>query len=133
MTALSCTSSGFAPRRAGPVRHSLAMAVLAVGGTFCLAAGGLALWPEEATAASEIEAAMPQGPALAAVRLRCQTCGVVESIRHSEAADGVAAFYEFAVRLPDGSLRHSSDSRPGQWQVGDRMQLLGGERTWSAH
>lgn len=133
MTAFPCTSSGLAPRRSDPLRHSLALAVLAVGGAFCFAAGGLALWPKALSAASEIEAAVPQVPALAPVRLRCETCGVVESIRHSEATDGVAASYEFAVRLPDGSLRHSSDPRPGQWQVGDRMQLLGGGRTWSAH
>jgi hypothetical protein len=57
---------------------------------------------------------------------------VIENIRHSEAKDGTAAFYEFDVRLPDGSLRQSRDAQAGMWLVGERMQLLGGERTWSA-
>jgi hypothetical protein len=37
----------------------------------------------------------------------------------------------FSVRLPDGSLRHSPDALRGRWQVGDGMQLIGGERTWN--
>ena len=45
--------------------------------------------------------------------------------------DGSAAFYEFNVRLPDGSLRQSRDPQAGTWQVGDGIQLLGGGRTWS--
>jgi hypothetical protein len=132
MTASPTITYGIAPPRAGFARHSLAVAVLAVGGTFCVAAAGLALWPEQASAASQTDTSMPQAAARAPVRLRCDTCGVVETIRHGEAADGAAAFYEFNVRLPDGSLRQSRDSQPGVWHVGDRMQLLGGDRTWSA-
>lgn len=109
------------------------MGVLAVGGSFCIAAAALALWPQAASAAVEPSTSVIAAPATAPQRLRCETCGVVEGIRHVAAAQGLAASYEFSVRLPDGSLRHSSDPRPGQWQVGDRMQLLGGERTWSAH
>jgi hypothetical protein len=131
MTASPSITSAAAPRRAGFARHSLVMAVLAVGGTFCIVAAGIALWPRDASAAA-VEASIPQAVARAPVRLRCDTCGIIESIRHSEAAEGAVAFYEFNVRLPGGSLRQSRDSQAGNWQVGDRMQLLGGDRTWSA-
>ena len=131
MTASPCTTSAVAPKRAGFARHSLAMAVLAVGGTFSIVGAGVALWPQEASAAA-VEASIPQVVARAPVRLRCDTCGIIESIRHSEAAEGAVAFYEFSVRLPGGSLRRSRDAQAGNWQVGDRMQLLGGDRTWSA-
>ena len=131
MTASPCNTSAVAPRRAGFARHSLAMAVLAVGGTFCIVAAGLALWPQEAAAAA-VEASVPQAVARAPVRLRCNTCGIIESIRHSEAAEGAVAFYEFNVRLPGGSLRQSRDAQAGNWQVGDRMQLLGGDRSLTA-
>lgn len=133
MTTYSSPASVPTPRRAGLARHSMARAVLAVGGAFCVAAAGLALWPEEASAAAPESASMLQEPAVAPVRTRCETCGVIEAIRHSEAKDGAAAFYEFNVRLPDGSLRRSRDPQAGSWQVGDGMQLLGGDRTWSAH
>ena len=132
MNMFSHTAPTPATRRTGFARHSLGRAMLAVGGAFCVAAAGLALWPEEAAAAAPVEAPVAREAAVAPVRTRCDTCGVVETIRHSEAKDGAAAFYEFNVRLPDGSLRPSRDPQPGVWQVGDRMQLLGGDRTWSA-
>ncbi|MCC2674623.1 MAG: hypothetical protein K0R58_1570 [Ramlibacter sp.] len=125
------TAAGPTPTRKGFARHSLSRAVLAVGGAFCVAAAGLAAWPESAEAS--VEAAAPQERAVAPVRQRCDTCGVIEGIRHSEEKDGAAAYYEFDVRLPDGSLRHSRDPQAGIWQVGEGMQLLGGDRTWSAH
>jgi hypothetical protein len=125
------TSARIAPTLAtahgGFARRSVAVAVLAVGGTFCIAAAGLAMWPQQTAPAAEVEALK-----VAPVRLRCDTCGVIETIRHSEAKEGAEAFYEFDVRLPDGSLRHSRNPQAGAWQVGQKMQLLGGERTWSA-
>lgn len=134
MNTFSTAAPALTPRRTGFARHSLARAVLAVGGAFCVAAGGLALLPEEASAAAPVEtAAAEYERAVAPVRQRCETCGVIEKIRHTEAKDGTAAFYEFDVRLPDGSLRQSRDAQAGIWLVGERMQLLGGERTWSTH
>ena len=128
MNTFSTAAPALEPRRTGFARHSLARAVVAVGGAFCVAAAGLALWPEEASAAAPVEAAaVPSERSMAPVR------GVIEKIRHSEAKDGAAAFYEFDVRLPNGSLRQSRDTQAGIWQVGERMQLLGGERTWSTH
>jgi hypothetical protein len=115
------------------VRHSMVMAVIAVSVVFFLAAGVLAFWREDGPIAPERANAETQGqPLLAPLRARCETCGVIERIRPIEAIGAAPASYEFAVRLPDGSLRFSSDPNPGQWKVGDRMQLLGGERTWSA-
>jgi hypothetical protein len=110
----------------------MAMAVIVVGATFCLAAAGLAFWREDGPTGEEAPNAQAQAhPQLAPPRLRCETCGVIEGIREVEAVGAAGKTYEFAVRLPDGSLRLSSDPQPGNWQVGDRMQLLGGERTWS--
>lgn len=108
----------------------MARAVIAVGVTFCLVAVVLAFWRE----GDPVEAGtgMRDPAVLAPLRLRCETCGVIEGIRTIEAAGAAPASYEFAVRLPDGSLRFSSDPNRGQWQVGDGMQLLGGGRTWSA-
>jgi hypothetical protein len=107
-------------------RPSVLMALGAVGIVFSAMATGAALWPEDA-----VPAAIAPVPSVALLevrdraRLRCPSCGVVEAIHRTEAAGGLADSYEFAVRLPDGSLRHSLDSRPGRWQVGDRMMLIG--------
>jgi len=110
---------------------SALQALLAVAAVYGVVAAGLALWPEDAPAAIDLgpgaglRAAVP-----ALVRLRCETCGVVEAIRHVVSpTPGGAVSYEFAVRMPDGSLRRSSDTLPGRWQVGDHMQLIGGERS----
>lgn len=115
---------------------SMAVALLAVAGTFGVMATGEALWPEDAMAS--VSAVQPLQPANELVltpppRLRCETCGHVETITYSAGVDGAPDAYIFAVRLPDGSLRQSSDPRPGRWQVGDAMQLLGGGATWSQH
>ena len=104
-------------------RQSLLAAVLLVGAAFCVAAAGLAVWPEPEPAAEEVDM---QFRAPSRLRLRCDTCGVIESIRHTAATGAVLASYEFSVRLRDGTLRHSSDPLAGQWQVGDRMQLISG-------
>ena len=108
--------------------RSLLLSLAAVGAAFSVMAVGAALWSTEVEAAivANPPAAMEQAP----LRLRCETCGVVEAITRIESATG--ASYDFAVRLPDGSLRHSTDALRGNWQVGDRMQLLGGGRNWSA-
>ena len=114
-------------------RHSIAAAVVAVGATFTVVAIGVAWWTEDLPlpgAAWDLE--MKGHPRLAPARVRCDTCGVIERIRPIEAVGAAPKSYEFAVRLPDGSLRFSSAAQAGEWQVGDRMQLLGGERTWSA-
>lgn len=117
------------PRRG----RSVLVAVLAVGGLFAAMAAAVALWPVQGDA--QAAAPVPQGlteTSQPLERLRCETCGVIEAIRKIDEKDGVPGSYEFAVRLPDGSLRHSSDPSPGRWQVGDHMQLIGGDRTWSS-
>ena len=117
-------------------RHSTPLAVGAVVGAFGAVLAAFALWPDAAPAIlSRPRLISPSGtqlhPQLSPPRARCETCGVIESIRMIEAKDGAAVSYEFAVRLPDGTLRYSRDPQAGRWQVGDSMQLLGGERTWS--
>lgn len=119
------------PTRSDPrTARSMLLALLAVGGMFALVAAATALWTFEPAPQAE-EAAAVVEPVRAA-RLRCTTCGVIETIAHIEAKAGVPASWLFAVRLPDGSLRQSSDSQPGRWSIGDRMQLLGGGRSFSA-
>lgn len=66
------------------------------------------------------------------VRTRCPGCGLVEAIRHVEAAGLVPAAYEFTVRMRDGSVRTSSDSTAAKWLVGDRIILVGGTKA-TAH
>ena len=39
---------------------------------------------------------------------------------------GQPASYVFTVRMRDGSLRAAQDAEAGSWQVGDRIQLMGG-------
>lgn len=123
-------------RAALTARHSTLLAVLAVGASFAIVALAFALLT--LNDAREREPSVPRvqlHPALvvpeAAVRPRCTTCGVVEGILVTQGKNGAASSYEFAIRMHDGSLRHSSDSHPGRWQVGDGIQLLGGGRTWS--
>jgi hypothetical protein len=62
-----------------------------------------------------------------APRVRCTTCGVVESIHPLAPVEGMPASYEFNVRLYDGSLRTSTSVGQGSWLVGDRIFLLGGD------
>jgi hypothetical protein len=116
--------------------HSAWLAMLAVGGAFALFAATQALWPASRPVPVEeapLAQAAPDGSDAsdAPVRLRCGTCGTVEAIDRSEAHDGKAAAWIFSVRLRDGSLRHSPDALRGRWQVGDHMQLIGGQRTWN--
>lgn len=114
-------------------RHSSMLAIVAVTATFAVAALAVALLRDgpPLTAEEEHAARVVLHPRLAPLRTRCETCGTIESIRFGDTAGAAPAFYEFTVRLPDGSLRRSRDPQPGRWKVGDQMQLLGGERTWN--
>jgi hypothetical protein len=110
---------------------SVAVAALVVAGLFALVAAGQALWPD-ATLAAE-PATLAGMPAVRVPqRQRCETCGVIQDIRRVEATPGAPAGYEFSVLLPNGELRLSRALAKDQWEIGDRMQLLGGGRTWSA-
>lgn len=122
-----------APRRL-PARprflaaHSPWLAVLAVGVAFGCYAALQALWPgapEDALAAPATPVARPP------LHLRCETCGVIEAIRATDAAGAQPAGWTLSVRMRDGSLRHSTSLLPGRWQVGETVQLIGGDRTWS--
>ena len=124
------------PWSALTARHSTVLAVLTVGAAFAMVALGLALatllnTPDEPPPVLRMQLHPPLVAPMAPQRPRCPTCGTVESIRMTEAGAGAAVSYVFAVRMNDGSLRHSSDSTAGRWQVGDGIQLLGGDRTWS--
>jgi hypothetical protein len=57
---------------------------------------------------------------------RCDDCGVIESMQRGADCTGQPASYAFTVRMRDGSLRGGQDGPAGSWQVGDRIQLMGG-------
>jgi len=75
--------------------------------------------------APEIAPVVPNALA-ARSRSRCDECGTVESMHRVDPGQGMPAYYDIAVRLRDGSLRHSQDASPGRWQVGDRAMAMGG-------
>ncbi len=58
-------------------------------------------------------------------RGRCDTCGVVATIRRIEPIGDLLATYEFTVRLRDGSTRVSSAASQSKWRVGDSIMLIG--------
>lgn len=114
-------------------RHSSALAITAVIATFAAAALGVALLrdPPVPTAEEAHATQVLLHPRLAPARVRCETCGTVESIREVEATGSAPRAYVLAIRMPDGSLRQSSAAQPGSWKVGDQIQLFGGERSWN--
>jgi hypothetical protein len=59
-------------------------------------------------------------------RAKCETCGVIETIRRLEAVGDSPAGYEFIVRLRDGSARTSRVATFSKWKAGDRIMLIGG-------
>ena len=65
-------------------------------------------------------------PLPAIARQRCETCGVVESIRRIEPVGEIPGSYEFTVRLRDGTTRTSSSATATTWHTGDRVMLIGG-------
>jgi hypothetical protein len=79
-----------------------------------------------APAAPAVVAEALAAPVLTPVAPRCAGCGFVQAIRRIEATALVPAFYEFTVRMRDGSVRTSSDTKLGPWLVGDRIILVGG-------
>jgi hypothetical protein len=123
MTRLSCATAWLASAGVPAILAPL----LAVGMAFCAMAAADALWPDKEEPV--VEATDTIGNALRArdrARLRCDSCGVIEAIRRSDGGDGSPVGFAFAVRMPDGSMRHSTDPLPGRWQVGDRVLLIGG-------
>jgi hypothetical protein len=108
--------------------HSPWLAVLAVAAAFGAYAAAEAFWPgrhPEVPLAASAPVARPP------LHLRCETCGVIEAIDATEATDGRPAGWTLTVRMRDGSLRHSTGLLPGRWQVGESVQLIGGDRSWS--
>lgn len=95
-----------------------------------------AAWADEAGAATPDAAAVSMPEAAPAVtpapvartRTRCESCGVVETIRLMDAAGTLPAAYEFTVRLRDGTARVSrvASATASAWTVGDSIMLIGG-------
>ncbi len=61
----------------------------------------------------------------------CESCGSVESIRHTDPATGLPV-YEFTIRMRDGSIRESSEEKTGRWREGERVLLIGGSKARAA-
>jgi len=111
--------------------HSAWLGMLAVAAAFGLFAAVHVLWPASGEPGLDDATLTPPPLEAEAAHVRCRTCGIVEAIARREAIGGRPAAWVFSVRLPDGSLRHSPDAVRGRWQVGDGMQLIGGDRTWN--
>jgi hypothetical protein len=80
----------------------------------------------EALAANVVQAAPLLAPKATAARDRtCDTCGIMQTIRRTDPATGLAV-YEFSVRMRDGSTRDSTGPTRGRWLEGDRVMLIGG-------
>lgn len=61
-------------------------------------------------------------------RARCDSCGVIETIRRFESTGKLPGGYELTVRLRDGSTRVSSDAGRGKWHIGDSIMFIGGAK-----
>jgi hypothetical protein len=83
----------------------------------------IAFWGSSSAAQPLVQPAAVQK---AAQRQRCDTCGVVQSIRRVEAAGNDPAHFEFVVRLRDGSTRLNRAPGVFGWHLGDRVKLVGG-------
>ncbi|HEY0825126.1 MAG TPA: hypothetical protein VGD76_15160 [Ramlibacter sp.] len=127
-----------APSPAAPPRRSrlaLPLVIAATAATTVVAAAAVlvfVLWPEGVTIV-----VAPAGVPVVAPGARpratddCDSCGAVESIRHTDPATGLP-IYEFTVRMRDGSVRESSESKPGRWRAGERVLLIGGPKARAA-
>jgi hypothetical protein len=68
----------------------------------------------------------PMPLAKKAVHHHCDQCGVVESTRYVGASRGQAAYFEFVVRMRDGSIRTSRVDSLYKWRTGDHVMIGGG-------
>lgn len=59
------------------------------------------------------------------VKLRCDECGFVESMRWVEAGNSTET-YEITVRMRDGTAHINRDPNPANWRPGERIILIGG-------
>ena len=74
----------------------------------------------------------PAGAGKARAKVRCEECGVIESMRRVSAVGNSPAINEITVRLGDGSTHVLSDARPANWRTGERINFIrGGNRSGS--
>jgi hypothetical protein len=69
----------------------------------------------------------PVAVAKKAPRHHCKQCGVVQSTHYVNATPGEPAYFEFVVRMRDGSIRKSRVSSLYKWRAGDHVMIGGGE------
>lgn len=62
----------------------------------------------------------------ARAKLRCPECGVIQSIRSSEAAGDKPPVYLTTIRFDDGSTRVLTDSNLAHWRIGEHITFIGG-------
>lgn len=94
------------------------------------------IWPDspvQAPGVTNEQTHAAEDEAMARGRTRCNTCGVVETIRRVEHGGSLPASFEFTVRLRDGSVRTSSTASASKWRSGDRIMLIGGAKTLSTN
>ncbi|MFZ2855250.1 MAG: hypothetical protein WAZ34_14230 [Rhodocyclaceae bacterium] len=101
-------------------------------------ASGVAAWGKNTSEMADTAEAPDVQPIAseseARSRTRCSACGVVESARRigqqnrpaHDGPSGNAARYEITIRMRDGTSRVFIDTNPTNWQVGERVSLIGG-------
>lgn len=86
----------------------------------------LAMVPAPRATAAIVVGAQPLPVATISARARdCAACGVVETIRRTDPATGIAG-YAFVVRMRDGSTRASNRATRDRWLEGDQVLVIGG-------
>jgi len=80
------------------------------------------------SAGAAVAPALADGQAKVRARFRCESCGVVETIRRIGPVGELVVAYEFTVRLRDGSTRISSDASQAKWRIGDSVMVIGGAK-----
>ena len=63
------------------------------------------------------------------VKISCDECGVVDSVRRVALTGNAPAVYEITIRMRDESTRVVTLTGHGNWRPRDRITLIGGANT----
>lgn len=72
----------------------------------------------------------PAGSASVEATSRCLHCGWIEAKRELAPQPGepdLPVFYEYTVRMTDGSASRFRDKRTIHWRIGERLMIIAGE------
>lgn len=81
---------------------------------------------DPSTALAELPLVALRGTGRARVRMSCDECGVVDSVRRVALIGNAPAAYEITIRMRDESTRVVTLTGHGNWRPRDRITLIGG-------